>query len=64
MYYIRYRPSIPMTYLYKEMCFRDENEFSQFVSQYDLKLADHKSVIDCKASQMAISQQKLLQQSN
>ena len=51
-----------MAFLYKEMCFRDENELTQFISQYDVKLADDKSAIDCKASQMAITQQKLLQQ--
>lgn len=45
------------------MCFRDENELIQFLSQYDIKFADRdKRSIDCKATHLAISQQKLLQQ--
>ena len=52
-----------MTFLCKEMCFRDENELIQFLSQYDIKFADRdKRSIDCKATHLAISQQKLLQQ--
>lgn len=51
-----------MTFLLKEMYFRNEDELTQFISQYELRFTDDKSVIDCKASQTAISQQKLLQQ--
>lgn len=51
-----------MTFLLKEMYFRNEDELTQFISQYEIKFTDDKSVIDCKASQTAISQQKLLQQ--
>ncbi len=51
-----------MTFLLKEMYFRNEDELTRFVSQYEIKFTGDKSVIDCKASQAAISQQKLLQQ--
>lgn len=51
-----------MTFLLKEMYFRNEDELTRFVSQYELQYAGDKSEIDCKASQAAISQQKLLQQ--
>nr|XP_027204155.1 leukocyte receptor cluster member 8 homolog [Dermatophagoides pteronyssinus] len=67
-----YRPTIPLSFLRKELSFNNDTDFSEFISQFDVKYLEHQPknamtkkvadiddrIIDCKASQTSLLQQQ------
>lgn len=51
----RYRPTLPISFLMKELSFTDENELKKFLSQFDIKYSTSFDLIDCKATQMTMA---------
>ncbi|KAH7643972.1 uncharacterized protein LOC124493505 isoform X2 [Dermatophagoides farinae] len=69
-----YRPTIPLSFLRKELSFNNDNNLSEFLSQFDVKYVEQQTdntitmakkvadigdrIIDCKASQTSLLQQQ------
>ncbi len=51
----RYRPTVPVTFIQKELSFANTDECNEFLSQFEITYASD-SQIDCKASQNVILQ--------
>lgn len=70
----RYRPTIPLSFLRKELSFNNDTELTEFLSQFDVKYVEQQPkntisvakkvanigdrIIDCKTSQTLLLQQQ------